>query len=203
MARRTKADAAKTREQILEAALKIFSAKGYSKATFVDVAREIGLSKGAVYWHFKTKPDLLAAVIAYGDAKYCASANTTQVDTVAELRRQVEAFATVYTTVLEAWSFEFFCNFQIEWSSELLAEVHEKLKEMRGDPMKKFEEQLVHLQENGALSRARDAEDLARYFGSSWVGSLHLAMCGAFNKEQFIEVLMTSFDLLIGSQAVK
>jgi len=46
----------------MKAALDLFLAKGYERATFVDVAARIGLSKGAVYWHFKSKADLLVAL---------------------------------------------------------------------------------------------------------------------------------------------
>jgi TetR/AcrR family acrAB operon transcriptional repressor len=202
MARRTKKDAAQTREQILEAALKVFTAKGYSKATFVDVAAEIGLSKGAVYWHFKTKPDLLAAAIAYGDDKFCNADALGMAPTVSALRAAVCEFATTYTLDQAAWDFEFFCSFQIEWSTELMAEVHEKLTELRGDPMKNFEQQLVHLQEIGELNRAEDARVLALCFGSAWVGSMHMAMYGQFNKQQFVEVLMSSFDRIVSSQTI-
>jgi AcrR family transcriptional regulator len=202
MARRTKAEAAQTREQILEAALKVFSKKGYSKATFVDVASEIGLSKGAVYWHFKTKPDLLAAMIAYGDDKFCNSGAYGMAPSVSDLRAAVCELATHYTLDDAAWNFEFFCSFQIEWSTELMAEVHEKLAELRNDPMKNFEQQLVHLQEIGALNCAADARTLALCFGSSWVGSLHMAMYGQFDKNKFVEILMTSFDRIVSSQAI-
>ncbi|MDF7798886.1 TetR family transcriptional regulator [Pontiellaceae bacterium B1224] len=202
MARRTKEEAAQTREQILEAALTVFTEKGYSKATFVDVAAAISLSKGAVYWHFKTKPDLLAAVIAYGDDKFCNADAYGMAPSVPALREAVCELATNYTQDQAAWNFEFFCSFQIEWSTELMAEVHEKLTELRGDPMKNFEQQLVHLQEIGALDRAADARMLALCFGSTWVGSLHMAMYGQFDKQQFIEVLMSGFDRIVSSQAI-
>lgn len=202
MARRTKAEAAQTRELILEAALKIFSEKGYSKATFVDVAREIGLSKGAVYWHFKTKPDLLAALIAYGDEKFCNSESYGMAPSVAELRRAICEMATNYTLDEAAWNFEFFCSFQIEWSTELMAEVHEKLAELRGDPMKNFEKQLVHLQKIGALNPDEDARMLALCFGSAWVGSLHITMYREYDKQKMVDVLMTCFDRIVSSQAI-
>ncbi|MCL1888547.1 MAG: TetR family transcriptional regulator [Kiritimatiellaeota bacterium] len=62
MARRTKAEAERTRQRILRTALGLFLKKGYARATFTDVAEGIGLSKGAGYWHFKSKPDLLMAL---------------------------------------------------------------------------------------------------------------------------------------------
>jgi TetR/AcrR family acrAB operon transcriptional repressor len=196
MARRTKEDAEKTRIQILEAALKVFSEKGYSKTTFVDISKEIGLTKGAVYWHFKTKTDLLVEMIAYGDDKFCPAREKLQADSIEELRNNVETYATAYATNEQAWNFEFFCQCQIEWSSTLMTEVHDKLARLREDPMKRFEQQLLYLQTLGELDQDKDARQLACCFGASWVGALNLAMYGEFDRKTFVAVLMNSFDQL-------
>lgn len=58
MARKTKEEAEKTRALILETALRVFHEKGYSGSTLVDIAKEINLTKGAIYHHFKSKNDL-------------------------------------------------------------------------------------------------------------------------------------------------
>lgn len=202
MARRTKKEAQKTRQQILDAALKICSEKGYSKTTFVDIANEIGLTKGAVYWHFKTKPELLAAMISYGEEKQYNLFENMMLESVADLRRGIAEFANTFVSDEEAWKFEFFCGFQIEWSTELMAEVHEKLAELRVDPMKEFEEKLVRLQEKSALSREKDARSLALCFASSWIGAMHLAMYGEYDRNKFVEVVLESFDLLFGQLSI-
>ncbi|WP_321495827.1 TetR family transcriptional regulator [uncultured Desulfobacter sp.] len=202
MARRTKKEAQKTRQQILDAALKICSEKGYSKTTFVDIANEIGLTKGAVYWHFKTKPELLAAMISYGEEKQYNLFENMMLESVADLRRGIAEFANTFVSDEEAWKFEFFCGFQIEWSTELMAEVHEKLAELRVDPMKEFEEKLVRLQEKSALSKEKDARSLARCFASSWIGAMHLAMYGEYDRNKFVEVVLESFDLLFGPLSI-
>ena len=49
--------AAKTK--ITEAARKVFAQKGYHDTTMDDIAKEIGVSKGALYSYFKSKEDLL------------------------------------------------------------------------------------------------------------------------------------------------
>lgn len=56
--RRTKEEAALTRQQILNAALSVFSAKGYSAATLEDIAQAAGVTRGAIYWHFEDKAGL-------------------------------------------------------------------------------------------------------------------------------------------------
>jgi AcrR family transcriptional regulator len=52
------------RQQILEAALKVFSIKGFHKATNKDIAQAAGgISPGLIYWYFKDKEDLLLSII--------------------------------------------------------------------------------------------------------------------------------------------
>ncbi|MGW8193604.1 MAG: TetR family transcriptional regulator [Desulforhopalus sp.] len=59
MARKTKKEALKTRETIIDAAVRVFSVQGVSQTTLADIAREAGVTRGAIYWHFKNKADLL------------------------------------------------------------------------------------------------------------------------------------------------
>ncbi|NJO85240.1 MAG: TetR/AcrR family transcriptional regulator [Blastochloris sp.] len=59
----TTADSTERRREILDAALKVFSAKGFHKATNKDVAEEAGISPGLIYWYFKDKQDLLFSLI--------------------------------------------------------------------------------------------------------------------------------------------
>ncbi|RBW51791.1 TetR family transcriptional regulator [Marinobacter sp. F3R11] len=63
--RRTKEDAEKTRQTVLEAALKLFSRDGYSLTTLSRIAKEAGCSRGPIYWHFENKDDLYEAVLRY------------------------------------------------------------------------------------------------------------------------------------------
>ena len=62
MARRTKAEAAVTREQLLDAAERVFRERGVSSTTLGEVAAAAGVTRGAVYWHFRDKADLLGAL---------------------------------------------------------------------------------------------------------------------------------------------
>lgn len=51
------------REQIIDAATRVFSEKGFTKATNKDVAREAGITPGLIYYYFESKEKLLAAMI--------------------------------------------------------------------------------------------------------------------------------------------
>lgn len=62
--RKTKEEAEVTRERLLDAALKVFSKKGYVSTTLDDISREAGVTRGALYWHFKGgKPDIFENLI--------------------------------------------------------------------------------------------------------------------------------------------
>jgi AcrR family transcriptional regulator len=55
--------AERTREQILRAGLKVFSEKGFEGATMDDIALELEATKGLLYYHFKTKEEILTAIL--------------------------------------------------------------------------------------------------------------------------------------------
>ncbi len=66
MARKTREVAAATREALLDAAESVFRAKGVAHSTLADVAHAAGLTRGAVYWHFRDKTGMLAAMCERG-----------------------------------------------------------------------------------------------------------------------------------------
>jgi TetR/AcrR family acrAB operon transcriptional repressor len=61
--RKTKEEAAVTRATLLRTALSVFSAKGYAAATLEDVAKAAKVTRGAIYWHFKSKADLYNTLV--------------------------------------------------------------------------------------------------------------------------------------------
>ncbi|MBZ0330553.1 TetR family transcriptional regulator [Halomonas sp. ANAO-440] len=63
MARRTKAEAAATREALLDAAEEIFLERGVARTSLEQIARQAGMTRGAVYWHFRNKADLFSAML--------------------------------------------------------------------------------------------------------------------------------------------
>lgn len=57
MPRKTKEDSQLTRSRLLESALDVFSEKSFADVTLSEIAERVGMTKGALYWHFK-KVDL-------------------------------------------------------------------------------------------------------------------------------------------------
>jgi TetR/AcrR family acrAB operon transcriptional repressor len=63
MVRRTKEEAQETRAQILVAAEKAFFERGVARTTLADIATLAGVTRGAIYWHFSNKADLVQAML--------------------------------------------------------------------------------------------------------------------------------------------
>ena len=60
---RGKNDAEQTRMAILDAAVREFSERGITGTTLERISRAAGVTRGAFYWHFKDKIDLLRALV--------------------------------------------------------------------------------------------------------------------------------------------
>ncbi len=204
MARRSKIEAAETRDKILKAALEVFSRKGYSNTTFVDIANELNLTKGAIYWHFKTKPELLVAMISHHDEKFCQQPlSENRLPTVADLKVKLLRNAQLIVEDVEVQKLKYFSHCQIEWSTDLMGEVKRKLDEQRGDPIEKFTRLLKELQDAGELKADADVNHIALSLASVWTGALHLALRKMCTFEDFKTLLERHFDTLIGEFATK
>src|SRR3984893_16600697 len=61
--RAARAQGREARDELLTAALRVFARRGYREAGVDEIAAEAGYSKGALYWHFSGKQELLAALL--------------------------------------------------------------------------------------------------------------------------------------------
>ena len=62
MVRKTKEDAAITRQRIIDAAREMFLQKGVSRTSLEQIATHASVTRGAVYWHFQNKAELFHAM---------------------------------------------------------------------------------------------------------------------------------------------
>lgn len=60
--RKTKTEALKTRQHLLDAALEVFWRNGVTRSSLQEIAQEAGVTRGALYWHFNNKEDLFDAL---------------------------------------------------------------------------------------------------------------------------------------------
>lgn len=62
MVRKTKEDAKITRQHIIDAAREVFLTNGVSRTSLEHIAKQAGVTRGAVYWHFENKAQLFHAM---------------------------------------------------------------------------------------------------------------------------------------------
>lgn len=82
-----------TRARIIEAADRLFYEQGYEHTSFADIAGAVNLSRGNFYYHFKTKDEILDAVIAHRLAEreiWLAEWERENADPVARIRRFID-----------------------------------------------------------------------------------------------------------------
>lgn len=71
MARKTKQQALETRQHILDVALRLFSQQGVSSTSLAEIAKAAGVTRGAIYWHFKNKSDLFSEIWQLSESSIC------------------------------------------------------------------------------------------------------------------------------------
>ena len=92
MARKTQEESQETRKNILECAKRLFSKRGYERTSLSDIAKYSGVSRGAIYWHFESKEDLLINLVEYVDNNtdcvryFFESASPTEQDPLSKLK---------------------------------------------------------------------------------------------------------------------
>ena len=166
MGRSSKEEAAKTRERILKAALILFSEKGYNRTTFVHIATRIGVSKGAVYWHFKNKPSLLAELTRqqYHRLQKIIEQQVPRRETLDDLRTYFLARVRLVDTDATARKFLFFIEYQMEWSSSLIASIKKQLEDLREGPFEGIRRVLLAAQKAGEIRPDINVDEAAAGF---------------------------------------
>lgn len=84
-------DKVKRRQELLDAAKRLFAERGYHATTMADVARRAGLSYGVVYWYFDSKDDLFKAMMtAEEEALRARIADALAASSPSDFRRGLE-----------------------------------------------------------------------------------------------------------------
>ncbi|HVT77174.1 MAG TPA: TetR/AcrR family transcriptional regulator [Acidimicrobiales bacterium] len=116
------------RTQLLDAAARVFAAKGYSGTKIADIVREAGLSTGAVYGRFRSKDELLREAVI-GQAMRHSHLGAPKGWRVAELIQRLAALSDAPLTDAEAVRLEAFVTARRE--PDVAAAVHEAQQQWR------------------------------------------------------------------------
>lgn len=92
-----------TRERILCAAMTVFAHKGWQKTSLDEVAAVAGMTKGAIYWHFRNKNDLFFGLL---DARLQRDISPVQneIQAAINLAKQGEPLTAMTELFSQAWS---------------------------------------------------------------------------------------------------
>lgn len=88
------------REALLDAAAEMFAAKGYDGTSIRDIAGAVGMLPGSLYYHFKSKEDLLIAVYRKGVARFEAAIDQALASTGADPWQAIEAACVAHLSIL-------------------------------------------------------------------------------------------------------
>ena len=136
MSRKTKEEAEKTRARILASALSLFVKKGYEHTTFTDIAARLKMTKGAVYWHFATKEELLNALVGEMIERFQRQLGDLPAEelTFPSVAETMVARAERITDDPKGAAFFLLLQTQVKWEADSMAAMRERLmaRDMKG-----------------------------------------------------------------------
>ena len=122
MARRTKEEAQETRNRILDTAERVFLKTGVSRTSLEDIAEAAGVTRGAIYWHFKNKADLFEAMmerVSLPMEEMAAHADDDMEDPLDYVRGCALKVIEHVTTDPQSRRVQEICHFKVEYVDEM------------------------------------------------------------------------------------
>jgi AcrR family transcriptional regulator len=161
------------KENLIEASIRLFLAKGYAGATTNEIADSAGVSKGGLYWYFKSKEDILGAILDRYSNEY-----------IEEITRRVNGCSGDFVT-----KFKMFYKFSSEFGRDnrelLLAftlllmefagsgtELERRMKRINNTFILIIQKMLEDGIREGTVGKDINAAIYARFCASTLVGSL-------------------------------
>lgn len=175
--RKTKTEAQKTRQHLLDAALEVFWRDGVTRASLQAIAQEAGVTRGALYWHFKNKEDLFETLFEQQYADFFAAFNDQTLrdnqDVWAHLQHNL---TTMFETLATRESKHKFCNVMFSKCEQTAG--NETITELACRYHRLFQKQIAYAlqlsREQGRLPENTDIELAAIYLESSLAGLIKI-----------------------------
>jgi AcrR family transcriptional regulator len=142
------------KNKIIEAAIKIFSQKGFHKSTMDEIAREVGVSKGTLYTYFKSKEEILKEIWKLNNPN------------ILDLKKTFKgydcsnALEEIYRMMVNSSGLNL--SFEITALSSHSNNIKEINKESYESKLKALKEFLQDQQEKGTIRNDTDADILAQ-----------------------------------------
>ncbi len=196
--RRTKEEAMKTRANIMDSAIEVFGEKNFASASVSEITSRIGLSKGAFYWHFKNKQDILLKIVEEhcnegtektsrfyeGSLEKAGSIRAYYKEELANIKKD-SRWQKLHKLMMR----------RHEWPDEMQERVQQIIQESMQRDIKTFETFIRKQQESGKMKESIPAGKAAMLFASVLHGLAILQISGIL-PEDFPESLDILFDAL-------
>ncbi|MDH7784609.1 AcrR family transcriptional regulator [Ochrobactrum sp. 19YEA23] len=194
--RRTKAEAAETREAILIAAEQMFLERGVNQSSLMEIASHAGVTRGAIYFHFHDKLDIFQAII--GQARFpqeeimLQAASVDHPNPLHVLEQSIVSALELFVTNERQQVIFTIINQRCEYVGEM-APVVERIKEARDNVLSLF---------TGLLDVAERRGELSPEWTASTAAPILLAIVSGLLNEWLRSE--KNFDLVTGgSKAVR
>ena len=175
--RKTKTEAQKTRQHLLDAALEVFWRDGVTRASLQAIAQEAGVTRGALYWHFKNKEYLFETLFEQQYADFFAAFNDQTLRDNQDVWTHLQHnLTTMFETLATRESKHKFCNVMFSKCEQTAS--NETITELACRYHRLFQKQIAYAlqlsREQGRLPENTDIELAAIYLESSLVGLIKI-----------------------------
>ena len=205
MARRTKEEAEATKKAISIATLEIFCEKGYSRTTFDEIAKRINLTKGAVYWHFRNKADILSEIIrkTFEITRNIIAIKVPKIDSLEQLKQYMHEGLKLIENNPEYRQCLYFVFHQMEWSEAILNKVSADVKSITDFNKEQIKKALKNEQESKQIKPELNIEDIIECIDGLWVSILRNIVIPGADFNEFKRLLDVSFEIVLNGITTK
>jgi len=162
---------------LLDAALEVFWRDGVTRASLQAIAQEAGVTRGALYWHFKNKEDLFETLFEQQYADFFAAFNDQTLRDNQDVWTHLQHnLTTMFETLATRESKHKFCNVMFSKCAQTAG--NETITELACRYHRLFQKQIAYAlqlsREQGRLPENTDIELAAIYLESSLVGLIKI-----------------------------
>lgn len=187
----------RTRGKVIEASRRLFAQRGYDAATIRDIAREAGMSTGAVFANFQDKSELFDTVLAEDLARLAAALTGGIKDGTDLKSRLLGGFVAGYEATLE----------QLPLVQAVVARAwHQPLddaqkgRELIAPVIKGLEQLVADAIKAGELKSGTDAALVTELVWTAWLSNYRRAAYDSWTIEQLTTHMDQQIDVILAGQ---
>ena len=172
--RRTKEESEKTKENILYISLKVFGQKGYNATKLSDIAKEAGLTRGAIYYHFNNKAELFDALLDIFNKKLhnvMQPIINSSINTIDKLKKSLKEYFILLENDKGMQEFQ-----KVQFSKEELVGSNKNIDQCKKEAMAHFnmiKNAILNGQQKGDINSEIDPHQFTFFFFSFVFGIIN------------------------------